>query len=1107
VAVVGSAYVMVRAITDKVEGDIQRAFSRSTRTAYRSGGEMGNALTRGLNRGARQNKFNALADQLRELYPEAERSAEAFTRLVRRGYVAQTAIGALAGSVGALVGGLGALIGSVGAAVPALIGLGSAAITARVGLGIATFALGDVGSAVEKATDATSGLSESVEDLTKKYEDLLFAAEDAALGEERAALNLEKARENLLRTADLAPNSRVRREASLAFKEAELAYRKAIANREDLNDQVNKGIDGLRGGGAGSDPFAGLTDSQRAFAEFLVSIAPIQEELKEAAASGFLPILEEQMKRIIDSGLPVILKDRFYDLGVAVGGAVENFTDILLARDNLQKLDDVLGDMAENIPIFGSIFGNLFDALLTAVKEADPLTRRFLEYLDDKAGSWATFLDIKAQTGELEAFFTQAGDNAAKLGEIFGQTFDFIVNMVAANFTPGTGGWKILDWLDEITGAWADADQAFLETYFSRSADNFIAIGNALGGAFETLIRLGANPAVAEFWEALDEGSYEFSQLLTAMVESAPALGEILSTLTGIIAAFTDSGVPQTFLETLNYAFQGIEEIVNALKPLLDNVVGQAFAVLSAFGLLFTMLGKIGLVGTGFIIRLLTYVGLIAPAAGSATAVMGGLSRAALAATATVQAALLPFLPLAAVIGGVVAAVTLIVAEHGKRMEKATSGITDAFEDGADAATVWEKATLAVPNGIKDSIKSIDQMKEKIGGLAKAQENYIYSNGGTTALADSFGAIGRSLADIAVTDLPRAQEQLRRFGAEVGLSKDELIVAIDEMDEYKEALIDQADQMGITIHNMDGTIDKQKLVNLAIGEGEVAIRQQLAAAEEANIEMERIRREEKARFDAAVGELLDLDGALSRNKDATMAWAIQMAEDTEDASDSWEDYYDGQSFNLEVYLQQLEDQLLAEQNWKDNLAELHKELPADVYAQVEEMGQAGAALVQALVDGTDEEKQKFIDLYGQAGEQAAAALGEGINEELKTFSMYDSITPNIRRIMNTTGLSYPFKDGGLVGAIQKFSTGGIVSGLGTARSDSIPAMLSNGEYVVNARATSANRDLLDAINNNQKIRMGSNVNVTVNPAPGMNERELAEVVSRRIAFEIRKGSI
>jgi len=167
VAVVGSAYVMVRAITDKVEGDIQRAFSRSTRTAYRSGGEMGNALTRGLNRGARQNKFNALADQLRELYPEAERSAEAFTRLVRRGYVAQTAIGALAGSVGALVGGLGALIGSVGAAVPALIGLGSAAITARVGLGIATFALGDVGSAVEKATDATSGLSESVEDLTK----------------------------------------------------------------------------------------------------------------------------------------------------------------------------------------------------------------------------------------------------------------------------------------------------------------------------------------------------------------------------------------------------------------------------------------------------------------------------------------------------------------------------------------------------------------------------------------------------------------------------------------------------------------------------------------------------------------------------------------------------------------------------------------------------------------------------------------------------------------------------------------------------------------------------------------------------------------------------
>lgn len=45
-----------------------------------------------------------------------------------------------------------------------------------------------------------------------------------------------------------------------------------------------------------------------------------------------------------------------------------------------------------------------------------------------------------------------------------------------------------------------------------------------------------------------------------------------------------------------------------------------------------------------------------------------------------------------------------------------------------------------------------------------------------------------------------------------------------------------------------------------------------------------------------------------------------------------------------------------------------------------------------------------------------------------------------------------------------FAVGGPVSGPGTGTSDSIHAMLSDGEYVVNARASAAHRPLLDAIN-------------------------------------------
>ncbi|MFK4256449.1 D-alanyl-D-alanine carboxypeptidase family protein [Agrobacterium tumefaciens] len=54
--------------------------------------------------------------------------------------------------------------------------------------------------------------------------------------------------------------------------------------------------------------------------------------------------------------------------------------------------------------------------------------------------------------------------------------------------------------------------------------------------------------------------------------------------------------------------------------------------------------------------------------------------------------------------------------------------------------------------------------------------------------------------------------------------------------------------------------------------------------------------------------------------------------------------------------------------------------------------------------------------------------------------------------------------GSLLGSLFGFADGGHVSGPGTGTSDSIPARLSDGEFVVNARATKKNRAVLEAIN-------------------------------------------
>ncbi len=62
---------------------------------------------------------------------------------------------------------------------------------------------------------------------------------------------------------------------------------------------------------------------------------------------------------------------------------------------------------------------------------------------------------------------------------------------------------------------------------------------------------------------------------------------------------------------------------------------------------------------------------------------------------------------------------------------------------------------------------------------------------------------------------------------------------------------------------------------------------------------------------------------------------------------------------------------------------------------------------------------------------------------------------------------------GLLRGIFGFAEGGRVSGPGTSTSDSIPAMLSDGEFVINAKATARHLPLLEAINEGKVSRFAS----------------------------------
>ncbi len=168
--------------------------------------------------------------------------------------------------------------------------------------------------------------------------------------------------------------------------------------------------------------------------------------------------------------------------------------------------------------------------------------------------------------------------------------------------------------------------------------------------------------------------------------------------------------------------------------------------------------------------------------------------------------------------------------------------------------------------------------------------------------------------------------------------------------------------------------------------------------------------------------------------------------------------------------------------------------------------QAGAAAtadqkaeIESLIESTYrqneawEKSQDQLQALNDAGRDFAGTMISGLLSGAKASDVLaDAIGRLADRFLNS-GLDALFGGGGGIGSIigsifggggsdpwsgLRLATGGHVRGPGSATSDSIPAMLSDGEFVVNAKATKMNRGILEAINSGMpldKFALGGSV--------------------------------
>ena len=698
-AVVGEASIIIRPITAGFAGAVKRDLDRVGGLAGGAGSRAGKQFGGAFGKAFGPTGKNIFSN---EQIGKAMATGKAFATLQRSGMTLQTAFSALAGGLGAVITSVVSLGASAAAAAPSLLVLGSTLVSVAIGAVAAKLALGGVGAALGKYLKAqkkgakdTTAADDRIEDAyrrrlevieknkeaileadaeiakaTKEVEEaqldynkaleeanetiqqLGFDAEDAALAEKKAALELEKARETLQRAQDLPPNSRARKEAELAYAEAELNLRKAKDRNGDLAKEQERlaktGPEGVEGvirasekladaaaavedaemaknktiiegaraqadaqreldrakrdkkkSAAEDDPLEGLNESQKEFVKFLASLKPKVDAIKKAASDAFLPKLTEGITLVAKEAFPVI-ETGVAKVGDALGDASISIAKAITDAGNLKDLATVFENSATNIRTLGDIVGNVYGIILSTLVALQPVTEKFLGWLEKVTEDFETSLDTEEGKKKLEEFFNTAGEVAAEIGEVFKEAFGALGVVIKANVGPGTGGQFLLDWLEsglkdfKEFGKTVEGQQELKEFFLNSSKNAASALG-AVGAFFKEILKAGADPNVGKAFDILKGGSDAFGNILRKSNEAAPSLAALVVNIIKIVDLLTDSGQMKTFFDTLNVAATIVRKILeNDIVAAIAKVLGPITGFLLAFGLIKIILIAVG---------------------------------------------------------------------------------------------------------------------------------------------------------------------------------------------------------------------------------------------------------------------------------------------------------------------------------------------------------------------------------------------------------------------------------------------------------------------------------------------------------------------------------
>lgn len=713
---------------------------------------------------------------------------------------------------------------------------------------------------------------------------------------------------------------------------------------------------------------------------------------------------------------------------------------------SIEETTGALGLFASN-GLVGEKAGTAFRGMLVSMTNPAGRARETMNDLNleffDAQGQFIGMEGVAGQLQERLGGLTSEQRNAA-LATIFGNE-----SLGAAQALYGGGAAGVELWTNNVNDAGYAAEQAGILN------DNLRGDLEKLGGAFDSVMTVIGG---------LTQGALRF--LVQGLTDVIDVGGDVLS---------------------------WINDLPGPVQVAAAAVVAMYLATGPLAGVLLTAGSNMA--------------GLAGRAAGAISSV-GGLTGSLVAARTAVTGLVTAAAPLA-IVAGLAYAVAEIVAfsnagddatESVKRMNSAidkadgnterfgnVTGSLDEVRDkinelspfveswSEENRSAFERAFIPVTSGVEDARESLQIYQDALDELEGKQER----NG------QNVEVLGRRY------DMTRAQVEDFADAHGIDLSGSLQIVQGD--------FIRTAEAAGLAATGID-TASGSSLTGY---ESFTVYADALGLSEEAAEELRKKTDELGESLADFVEPLGAYTGLIDAKKEAERTSAEATAAATESQSDSWEDYVGDVSVSIDEYLAQLEEQVAAQDNWQTNMLILSSRVSQGTIDELARMGPEGAPLVAQLVDASDAELARMETVFGQRAADAtsewgltltqaqpvlsaiAATAGQDVANSLAAqlaagtttiaaiaaqygIVLADGVNPVLTALGRQAVI--PAAPRQVPGSPRPYATGGPVWGEGTATSDSIPAYLSNGEYVIKASSVSKyGIDSLNALNEGRAL--------------------------------------